>query len=260
MPLFPNSAFWRRRSVTRINPPRCLLCSALAQQGSTALCKNCVNELPYLEHACPLCMLPYSSRFSRDRTTFVCGQCLATPPHFDQCIATFRYEQPINALLGGFKYSARLDYGVLLADLMVDRVLQHYSNDSLPDAIVPVPLHWRRLQQRGFNQSDLLARLIQRRIHRQCNRGKLPIMQRLASRPVNTDSQVNMSLAARNRNMHKAFRIASHTIPPRHLAIIDDVMTTGATVNELSRVLKSAGAESIAVWCVARTPLGDTQC
>ncbi|HET9679300.1 MAG TPA: ComF family protein [Gammaproteobacteria bacterium] len=212
-------------------PPYCLLCRGPARDQ--ALCDACHADLPWQQHTCPCCALPLN------QTAVACGTCLQQPPPFDRAIAPLHSAWPLDRLLTKFKFSHRLSHGRLLARLLA----QHISQPQLPDAIVPVPLHDTRLRQRGFNQAAELARGLGQQLG-------LPVLNNACFRQRETDSQSSLSATARRQNMHRAFVVKGKLTG--HLAIVDDVMTTGSTVAELAKALKQAGAEKISVWCVAR--------
>lgn len=214
-----------------IYPCYCLLCRAPARDR--ALCEACHADLPWQQYCCQRCALPL------EHPATVCGGCLRKSPPFDTAIAPLRYGWPLDRLLTRFKFSHRLSHGRLLAQLLAD----HIPRDDLPTAIVPVPLHPARLRQRGFNQAHELAATLGRHF-------KVPVLPNACVRQRETDNQSELSAIQRHHNLKNAFAV--RVKPPTHLAIADDVMTTGSTVAELAKTLKRAGAEKISVWCVAR--------
>ncbi len=177
------------------------------------------------------------------REGVLCGACQRRPPPFAHCQAAFRYQDPIPELIAGLKFRHRLNLGRLLGTLLAD----HLSRQAgpLPDAIVPVPLHPRRLRERGFNQSLEIARVVGRTL-------ALPIDRHCCARLLPTTPQARLERQARLRNLRGAFR-ATPGLDGLHLALLDDVVTTGTTVGELTRVLQRAGAARVDVWAVART-------
>lgn len=214
-------------------PDHCQLCGAEATDG---LCAGCRRELPHNRHACRQCGLPLE-------TDAVCGACQRHPPAVDHSLIPFLYSAPIDRLIGQFKFSAKLPQGRLLARLLE----QHLAcQATLPDLLVPVPLHPARMRQRGFNQALELAKPLSRRF-------RIPIDHRSCRRTLQTRPQHELKQRQRRRNIRGAFQV---TVPltARHVALIDDVVTTGNTVNEVARVLKQAGVARVDVWAVARTP------
>lgn len=229
------------------NNQPCLLCDE-AVDGATPLCMACETELPWLGDHCQTCALPLPA------SGLTCGQCLKQPPAFEQVIAPWTYSFPIDTLITRFKHSANWPFGHLLAEL-VAQALQHRFADDLPrpDLLVPVPLATRRLRQRGFNQAAMLARWLGTRLD-------LPCDERLLLRTQDTSAQQVLNANERRNNLRNAFALApGATLKGRHLALVDDVLTTGATAQALARVLMDAGAARVDVYCLARTPKpGDT--
>lgn len=211
----------------------CLLCGAASHDG--LCCAACDADLARLppDH-CPVCALPTLSGS-------VCGQCLTHPPAFDHTVAAFSYRFPLDKLIQALKYRDRL----ILVDFLADAVTQHIT--ALPDYMVAMPLHPVRLRERGFNQSLLLARRISRRMH-------IPLLDAACERVRNTPPQTSLPWKERDKNMRQAFACkATADVRGKHVAIVDDVLTTGASMGELARVLKQAGAGEVSAWVVART-------
>ena len=211
----------------------CLLCGAASQVG--LCCDACTAELPRLTEArCPICALPTLAGS-------VCGECLLQPPPFDHTVAAFSYNFPLDKLIQALKFHDRLVLVDYLADAIVARV------DTRPDHLVALPLHPTRLRERGFNQSLLLARRISRRLD-------IPLLSDACERVRNTPPQSSLPWKERDKNMRHAF-VCKPDIDVRgkHIAIVDDVMTTGASIGELARALKLAGAREVSAWVVART-------
>jgi ComF family protein len=203
----------------------------------------CETELPWLGDHCQRCAVPLPA------AGMTCGQCLMQPPAFERVVAPWTYNFPIDSLITRFKHSAKWPYGHLLGDLLAQS-LQHRFNDDLPrpDVLVPVPMSTRRLRQRGFNQAAMLARWLSERLD-------VPIDERLLLRPQDTNAQQDLNAEARKRNLHHAFAMASDaSVKGRHLALVDDVLTTGATAQALTLLLLDAGAIRVDVYCLARTP------
>ena len=225
------------RLFTSLFPVRCRLCGTSAATGP-GLCQPCIREAPWLAHVCACCSLPLSA--SRDDD--LCGRCQKQAPAFDATTALFHYRPPIDYLIKRLKFSGELAIGPLLSGLLAKRLAAREV--ALPELLIPVPLHHSRLQQRGFNQATELARAVA---------GSLEIKttHRLCLRNRKTEPQSLLSHNARRLNLRNAFTVSSDRIPA-HVAIIDDVMTTGHTANELSRALKAAGASRVEVWVIAR--------
>ena len=224
------------------NEQTCLLCNEPAD-GNTPICLACETELPWLGDHCQTCALPLPA------AGLTCGQCLKQPPSFERVVAPWLYGFPVDSLITRFKHNAKWPFGHLLGELLAQS-LQHRFDDDLPrpDALVPVPLATRRLRKRGFNQAAMLARWLSERLH-------IPCDERLLLRTQDTDAQQDLNAEARRKNLRNAFALMPEAaVAGRHLALVDDVLTTGATAQALARRLVDAGASRVDVYCLARTP------
>jgi ComF family protein len=219
-----------------------LLCAEPAEEN-IPICMACETELPWLGDHCQTCALPLPG------TGLTCGQCLKQPPAFERVAAPWSYSFPLDTLITRFKHSAKWPFGRLLADLLA-QYLQHRFDEDLnrPDALVPVPLATKRLRQRGFNQAAMLARWLGGHLD-------IPCDEMLLLRTQDTSAQQDLNAEARKKNLRNAFAlIPGAQIKGRHLALVDDVLTTGATAQALARLLMDAGAARVDVYCLARTP------
>jgi ComF family protein len=225
-----NIQFW-------LFPATCLLCKAPGT-SKRDLCSGCYGDLPHNTNACRSCAIPLGPEGS-----LICGHCQTHPPPFERALAPFRYEPLVDVLVRDLKFRSHLPTARLLGELLCEHTEKHCT--SAPDGIVPVPLHPTRLRERGFNQALELARPIARRWH-------VPILANRVYRARVTAPQSQLDLKTRLTNVRGAFAV-KRPIQARHVAIIDDVVTTGSTVAEMARVLRAAGVETVQVWSVART-------
>lgn len=216
-------------------PGSCLLCAAPGPCGQD-LCPACAAGLPRLGVSCPRCAAPLAGG-----EPAVCGRCQKKPPAFARVAAPFRYEAPLDRLIQDLKYHRRLELARLLGHCLATHL---ETAAARPDMVVPVPLHVSRLRSRGYNQSLELARAVARRL-------ALPLDGRGLERVRATPPQTMLPPAQRPRNVRRAFR-ATADYRGKHVAIVDDVMTSGHTVNALAKCLRAAGAAEISVWVVAR--------
>ncbi|MCK1790888.1 ComF family protein [Pseudomonas violetae] len=224
------------------NKQPCLLCQEEVEEPAP-ICMACETDLPWLGDQCQTCALPLSA------PGMTCGQCLKQPPAFEQVAVPWLYGFPIDSLITRFKHSAKWPYGRLLGELLA-QFLQHRFDEHMPrpDALVPVPMATRRLRQRGFNQAAMLARWLAQML-------EIPCDEKLVRRIQDTRAQQDLKADARKKNLHDAFDLTPNaSIKGRHLALVDDVLTTGATAQALARLLMAAGAARIDVYCLARTP------
>lgn len=221
------------RIRTLLYPPRCLLCDATTTQG---LCADCARELPENRCGCARCGVPlYSAE------QLICGQCLLRPPAFDAAWSPFVYAQPLVWMISQLKFNAKLAQVKVLADLMLQRLP---SLTCMPDCIMPVPLHNQRLRHRSFNQSVELARPLAQAL-------KIPLDTRSCKRLRASLPQTGMKAAQRRRNLRGVFDFKNDQ-NYRYVIVVDDVMTTGATLNEVAKLLKRNGVQRVDVWSLAR--------
>jgi ComF family protein len=210
----------------------CALCGARC--GPEPLCQDCADGLPRLPEHCPRCALPSPS-------ASLCGTCLADPPHFDETTALWLYEFPCDRLVQALKYRAWLG----LAPFFAWRLASHAAKTA--DLLVPMPLHPERLAHRGFNQALEIARDL-------AARTGVVLEARAVRRVHNTAPQTDLPYEERAKNIRGAFETRVD-LSGKTVAVVDDVMTTGATANELARVLKRAGAARVHNLVVARAVL-----
>lgn len=211
----------------------CFLCRDAAR---AVLCAACDAELPRLEApSCPVCAL-------ETQAGEACGRCLAQPPAYDATTAALAYVFPADVLVQALKFRGELALAPVLGELLAARV----GAAGRVDAVLPVPLAAARLRARGFNQALEIARVAARATGS-------PLEPLLAARVRDTAEQAALPLAERGRNVRGAFHCA-HALGGASVALVDDVMTTGATLDELAATLKRAGAARVVNWVLARTP------
>ncbi|MGE9760849.1 ComF family protein [Pseudomonas sp. PDM20] len=222
---------------------QCLLCGGAAEQAALPLCAGCDDDLPWLAGHCAVCALPLPA------SGLTCGQCLRRAPAFHRVETPLRYGFPVDALVTRFKHQANAPLGRLLGQLL-ERHLLHAFDEGLPrpDRLIPVPLSRRRERQRGFNQAQLLADWLAAPLH-------LPVDNQLVRRTQDTPAQQGLDAVTRKKNLRNAFTLAAGaSVEGLHLALVDDVLTTGATAERIARLLRRAGARRVDVYCLARTP------
>lgn len=228
---------WLATAARFVLPPRCMACGDRGVDG-IELCAGCLASLPLNSPRCLRCALPMP------RETAVCGQCQRTPPPWSGIWVPFRYALPLDRLESRFKFDGQLAAGRTLSRCW----LRAEPPAALPQAIVPVPLHVSRLRARGFNQALELVKPLARRFG-------VSLCFDALERVRATDAQSELDAVERARNVRGAFAV--RRVPDvRHVAVVDDVMTTGATLGACVRVLRDAGVERVDVWALARTGLG----
>lgn len=218
-------------------PWRCLLCADAGADGID-LCPACIAEFPRNTHCCARCALPLPVSVP------LCGQCQRRAPRWDAAWAPFRYAWPLDRLETRFKFGRDLAAGRVLSTLW-EREARRLP---LPQLIVPVPLHTQRLRERGYNQALELALSLARALNVPCRHD---VLQRVRS----TGAQTTLNAMERRRNLNAAFALRDGVGLPPHVALLDDVFTTGATLAECTKVLKRAGVARVDVWALARAPI-----
>ena len=230
-----------KRCLDTLLPRHCVMCGLPG--GSGNLCAGCRADLPRPGNVCTTCALPVSSGMDE-----FCGQCLRKPPPWDRVVAALAYRFPVDRLVCRFKFSRDFACGHMLGCELLAALAA--SEFQPPELLVPVPLHRRRHLSRTFNQADLLARHIGRAL-------ALPVGSNLLLRVHPTLAQSGLDAAGRKRNTRGAFRCGQHAgkaLAGHHVALVDDVMTTGATLLECTRTLRRAGADRVSLWVAARAP------
>lgn len=205
------------------------------------ICTDCYHDLPTLPHHCTkcACFLPRQSQFQR------CGQCLTQPTPFRQVFALLPYSFPVDSLVSQLKFQRQLSHAALFGHLLATKASNvWYRNQPMPDLIIPVPLHATRHHQRGFNQAFEIARVCAKQM-------SLPLNHQGLARIRPTQPQSTLSRRQRAHNMQHAFK-ANHAFTNLHVALVDDVMTTGQTILACAKTLQQAGAKHIDIWCCAR--------
>ncbi len=220
-----------------ILPPTCILCSNPGFKRWD-ICEDCYRHLPWAQHQCPQCAacLPATTP-----ATLPCGECMSQSPAFDTTVAVFRHQQAVRYLITHLKFNAQYQHARLLGLLLTDALR---NKPDYPEAIVPMPLHPKRYQERGFNQSIEIARIVAGQLD-------IPLLLNHCIRHRDTLHQTRLTRAERRKNVRNSFTQV-RSLTAQHVAIIDDVMTTGSTLHELASVLKKSGVQRVDAWVCAR--------
>ena len=223
-----------RTIINRLFPAQpCVLCGSMSHDG--LWCRACDADLPYLTAAhCPVCALPTPSGE-------VCGHCLSHPPLFTHTTAAFGYSFPLDKLIQAMKYGEQL----ALARAFAQKLALRIDKDALPDYVIPMPLHPAKLRRRGFNQSLLIAATIARELN-------LKLLPNSCQRLRDTPPQSALPFKERNQNVRDAFR-CDVDLTGKRIAMVDDVLTSGASLNAFAAAIKKQGASEINTWVIART-------
>jgi ComF family protein len=202
-----------------------------------AACRACLESLPFHAAAsCPQCGLISDGN--------VCGSCLNSPPDFDATKSVFLYAFPIDAMMVRYKYGNSLNLGNTFGEFLAEKINVEDCIKNI-DLIIPMPMHPQRLKERGFNQALEIAKIL-------CKKSKEKLDYKSVERQTLTPPQASLPLKERVKNIKGAFKVNADFAGKR-IAIVDDVMTTGASLNELAKTLKKAGAAHVECWVIART-------
>ena len=237
-------------------PAHCLLCGLQSmptfnvkdkKNENGLICQICLDSVIKERASCQHCALPLST------SQAFCGDCLQQPHYFSKIHAVADYQAPFPALIKKFKYSKNLLEGELLAHLLARSIKLNLSLNNIGniDYLIAVPLHPDKLHKRGFNQALIIALILSKAFN-------IPILDKAIIRRKKTVPQEGLSLKERKQNLNEAFsvnKILAHKLKDKHIAIIDDVVTTGATANSLCKVLLDQHIKSVNIWCICRTAL-----
>jgi len=225
---------WKSISQCLRLPIICALCNEY-HRGFLAICDACQLTLPTIGPACFHCALPLP-----EGHFLICGHCCKNPPIVDHVIAAYRFDEPLRRLLHEFKYYEGLYLSSFLASLMTS----HLSADALStECLIPIPLHPKRLRERGFNQAAELTKHLSRTL-------QIPYNVTHCIKIIHTPAQAHLNAHERQKNLQKAFK--TDPLPYEHVTLIDDLLTTGSTVHALANLLKQQGIRRVDVWCCAR--------
>jgi len=225
---------WSRLVQNILLPPTCLVCQQAAD-NKIDLCSRCLAEMPVLENTCAVCGIALTVSAS------TCGRCLKKTPYYDKIITLYPYQALAKFLIHALKFNNQHCCARIMGTLMA----RHFNKpEHQPDAILSVPLHPKRQSQRGFNQAELISHYVHKKLN-------VPLVETYLRRVINTHDQASLSAAKRRQNIRHAFRYTGKTAP-YFVAVIDDVVTTGSTANEVARTLKKAGVKRVEIWAFAR--------
>ncbi len=227
-----------------IFPSHCLYCEKIIS-AEGLFCSDCWQKLQFItEPKCKICAHPFDFKVSDDLT---CASCLSDPPAYDKTITVFRYNEIIKKIISQFKYRDTTYIAKKLAKFLFHRSRAELTNIDL---IVAVPLHKKRLRQRKFNQASLLCRAMLQ--HTPTTKFYPDFLLRIK----NTAAQVTLRKKQRKKNLKSAFALNPkyfQTVKNKRILLIDDVITTGATLENCAKVLKKAGAKKVTALTIAKT-------
>lgn len=226
-----------RQALNWLLPKRCLQCARVIENTQGHVCHTCYPELPFQSHYCHRCGQNSSAN------TDYCGHCINTPPAFDHCFCPFKYESSIKELICKLKYRERPELAKTAATLLKNELIEH--NFERPDALIAVPMHISRLRERGYNHSALITQNLSKALD-------IPRLYNTLSKSRKTKPQAQQSLKQRKKNLKGSFELIKK-IQIKSVAIVDDVVTTGSTADEIAKILKKNGVDYVQVWGLAHT-------
>ena len=239
-------------------PGSCSLCQSSLKASSGALCHHCIAELPRLTTPCQRCSVPLAS-------DSLCGNCQLSPPAYRRCISAFHYQAPVDNIILGLKNDPYRVEIKQLSVILAERIAKTYQQAQLPcpETIIPLPLHWLKMTKRGFNQSHIISSLVADHLRREHNTA-VEIRSDICHRTVLGQDQHLLSAKKRLTSIKNAFAVYGEPLANREpagikslagqsVAVVDDVVTTGATANSVATALLRAGAAQVDIWSIART-------
>ncbi len=223
-------------------PPQCPCCETFSEEGKQGFCPDCLSQIRWIEPPfCSVCGIPFSSRSVQ---THPCGACMTRKKYFTMARALGAFEGSLQEAIHRWKYEGKTYLTPFFADWMAEG-LSHYWGPGSLDLLIPVPLHIRRLRERGFNQALLLVKGLSRRTG-------IPYRKRVLRKKRSTIPQVNLSGIERERALKGTFQVIERKeLSGQRVLLVDDVYMTGATVNECSKALLRGGAERVDVFTLA---------
>ena len=216
-------------------PDACCVCHS-EHTGDIGICLTCLNSLPHRQTCCPICA-------GTSETGDPCGSCLKQSPGYDSTVCLFDYVYPIDQLIHQLKFRAKLPLARIFGGMMA-ATLENMAPEQKPQVLLPVPLHHWRLRRRGFNQTQELAKFISAKTD-------IPVLSDAVRRSLNSPPQHSLPRNKRIRNLRNAFA-TTQPLPYKRIALVDDVMTTGATLEALARLVRKSGPEHVQNLVIAR--------
>jgi ComF family protein len=225
-------------------PPQCPCCGKFLEEGQQGICPDCLSEILWIEPPfCSVCGIPFLSNKAESHP---CGACISKRKYFTMARALGGYDGSLREAIHRWKYEGKTYLSHSFGKWMAEG-LNRYWDSNLFDLLIPIPLHKRRLRERGFNQAFLLVKELNYRTG-------IPYQKRILQKKRPTIPQVNLSSTEREKGVRGAFIITGREeLEGKSILLVDDVYTTGATVNECSKVLLAGGAKRVDVLTLAHT-------
>ncbi len=221
------------QAISVFMPARCGLCQCISDSG---FCQQCQDLLPWIANGCRQCG---ATLVAGD----ICGRCQNTRSEWQETIVPFHYVEPVATLIHQFKYQEMLSLASPFASMLASAVIKRCP--ILPDILVPVPLYTASLRSRGYNQSTILAQELGKRL-------EIRVADNIVVKSRQTKSQMKLSEKARETNVCGAFNVVE-SASGVSVAVVDDVITSSATVKEVCKTLRMSGCDQLSVWAIAKT-------
>ena len=233
-----------RHLLKILYPPKCIICKCYVKNEMNEICADCINTLPFKEgKTCPVCSIPVSFSYG-DMT---CHRCRYEKRYFDRAVSPFTYEGEIRSAVLNYKFYGKTFYAKTLAQFMYDEIKEQFGN-TLPDVLTYVPLHPLRYISRGYNQSKMLADYIGEKLNIPVTRTLIKIKN---TRPLSSQKHKNRHDAV--KGVYQLYKNSPDILNGKTVLLIDDIITTGATISECSHILKRGGAKTVLAATVAQT-------
>ena len=232
---------WLNYTQNRLFPPHCTLCGEKGEEGLD-LCPDCLRELPWNKNCCPICALPLPVTEAQGTLG---GRCSKKQPAYHRIHAAFIYKEPVDYLVNKLKFSSHFPSGRLMGSLLADYLTERSLSEI--EILLPVPLHRSRLRERGFNQSAELARHIS-------HATGIPWSPSLLHKMRKTRDKLGLNNKARKKNLRDCFHFDNRR-QYNHVALVDDEVTTGTTITEITKTLIKSGVKTVEIFAIAKTPL-----
>lgn len=241
---------WSQLLLNLLFPQKCVFCEGERDGGGEFLCRTCLNDIGFINSPiCEVCGVPADISYDYPEGGFACGVCRQSPYEFDRARSLGHYDTVLRQLIHCFKYQKQLG---VLPD--IERLLEKYFSDCRDDyagfVVSPVPLHFNKMKERGFDQAFLLARQVAGIL-------SAPLASALLRRVSETSAQATKTKSQRAQNIKGVFEVdRPERVAGKNILLVDDVFTTGSTANEASKMLKKAGSEKVFVFTLGRVVVG----
>lgn len=228
--------------VDALYPPRCPICNDITDDKANSVCTSCVGVIPYVGKIhCMMCGKPMC-----DAAAQYCNDCLTKPHYYDEGRAALVYDEYMSRSIYRFKYNSKVEYARFFGRVIYDCLGRKIKSWNA-DALIPVPIHKSKMKSRGYNQAFLIAEELSKHV-------KIPVLNDYLFRKNQTKVQKNLTASERENNLKKAFIVRKNSVKLKSVIIVDDIYTTGSTIDAIAKILKESGAEKVyfVTLCIGR--------